>query len=84
MPDNRRQLILDYKNAFETEGGKRVLADLKILSKFDFAVSPIDNQGRIDPYMVLRNEGKRAVIIHIERKIKDNPNEDKQKGAIND
>jgi hypothetical protein len=30
---------------------------------------PQDSQGRIDPYEVMRNEGKRAVIVHIENQV---------------
>jgi hypothetical protein len=33
------------------------------------SVVPLDHQGRIDPYAVMRNEGKKVVIIHIENQI---------------
>jgi hypothetical protein len=51
------------------------------LSGFNSSVVPVDSQGRIDPYEVMRNEGKRAVIIHIEKQLIKTDNQVKQKKA---
>ena len=45
------------------------MEDLKKLARMNKSVVPVDNQGRIDPYEVMRNEGKRAVIVHIEEQL---------------
>jgi hypothetical protein len=42
---------------------------MKKLAGFNNSVVPVDNHGRIDPYEVMRNEGKRAVIVHIEKQL---------------
>jgi hypothetical protein len=72
---------MDYQNCFATQGGKRVINDLKEFVRWDTSVIPMDNNGRTDEYMVMRNEGKRSVIYHIERMLKKKPHEEKQEKA---
>ena len=75
-----KELAQTYQAVFESPNGLLILADLKKLSKFNDAIVPVDSQGRIDPYEVMRNEGKRAVMVHIEKQI-NKTFEDKQKRA---
>lgn len=70
-----QQLARDYKETYGTPGGKRVLDHMKILTKFNIATVPNDHTGRIDPYEVMRQEGMRSVIIHIETMLKKKPDE---------
>lgn len=76
-----KQLILDYKFVFSSEEGKRVLADLKKLAKLNLSIVPHDQQGRIDPMAVMRNEGQRSVLVHIYRMLEKDPYEVRQKFA---
>jgi len=76
-----KQLIMDYRFTFGSDEGKRVLADIERLAKFNLSIVPLDQQGRIDPMAVMRNEGQRSVLVHIYRKLKQDPNEKKQKVA---
>ncbi len=71
------QKTIDYKQCFGSEHGKRTLEHLKKLTKFNIAIIPCDNMGRIDPLEVMRQEGMRSVIIHIENMIKADPNQEK-------
>lgn len=59
------QLAIDYEELFKSERGKRVLADLKKKLDPDMVLKPIDAVGRIDPYKVCINNGKRAAFIYI-------------------
>lgn len=79
--DQAKQLIHDYNFVFTSEEGKRVLADLTRLSKFDYSIIPLDQQHRIDPMAVMRSEGQRSVIVHIYTKLNKDPYEVKQKVA---
>lgn len=79
--DEVKQLIKDYNFIFSLEEGKRVLADMKRLSKFDYSIIPLDQQGRIDPMAVMRSEGQRSVIVHIYTKLGKDPYEERQKIA---
>lgn len=67
--EKKEQLKMDYLETFTSPAGKRVLADLRRLSHFDLSIIPTGNDGHIDVYNVMRNEGMRAVLIHILRKI---------------
>ena len=72
-----QQLARDYKETFGTPGGKRVLDHMKILTKFNIAAVPNDFTGRIDSYEVMRQEGMRSVIIHVEMMLRKKPDETK-------
>jgi len=78
--DEKTQIISDYHEVFDTPGGKNVLNHLKKLAHFNSAFVP-RAEGRIDPYEMCREEGKRAVIVHIEMMLKKDPQE--QKGIKN-
>lgn len=80
--EKAEQLIRDYKFAFGSPDGKRVLEDLKRLANYDLVLVPLDNNGRIDSHQVMRNEGNREVVVHILRKIKVNLDKPKQTEAI--
>ena len=82
--EESQQLIIDYQNTFDSEMGRRVLADLKRLSKLNSSFVPIDNEGRIDPLQLMRNEGQRSVLVHIYTKLGKDPFEVKQERAINE
>lgn len=82
MDKEARLKIIDYKQAFGTEHGKKVIEDLKILARFNHALIPLGNDGHIDPYEVVRREGMRSVIIHIETMI--NKDLDEEKGITNE
>jgi len=75
-----KQLIIDYQETFNAESGKRVLADMKKKANYNFAVVPKDNLGHTDIYEVMRNEGKRSVIVHIESMLQKDPN--KETGSV--
>ena len=82
--EESQQLIIDYQQTFGSEMGQRVLADLKRLSKLNSSFVPIDNEGRIDPLQLMRNEGQRSVLVHIYTKLGKDPFETKQERAINE
>lgn len=76
--EKKEQVVKDYLEVFTSPHGKRVLVDLRRLSHFDFSVIPTGNDGHTDTYDVMRNEGMRAVVIHILRKIEPEPKEERQ------
>lgn len=75
--DKKKQLIHDYRETFGSESGKRVFEHLKQCAKFNVAYLPKDNQGRTDIYEMMRQNGKRAVITHIELMLTKDPYEKK-------
>jgi hypothetical protein len=77
MDDEARQLVIDYKRTYGTKAGKRVLSHMKAIAKFNIAFVPLDNIGRIDTSEIMRQEGARSVIIHIESMLNTDPNEEK-------
>lgn len=88
--DDKIQLISDYHQTFDTPAGKNVLSHMKKLAHYNMAYFPhtkilVDGQveaGVTDIYEVCREEGKRAVIVHIERWLNKDPNE--KKGITNE
>lgn len=82
--DEKKQLIIDYKQTFEAPAGKRVLEDLKKRSNVLFAPIPFDKENRLDPYLMVYQNGKRSVMIHIYAQLKKDPYEVKQVKAINE
>lgn len=78
----QNQTTIDYQQCFGSEHGKRVLGHLKKLAMFNVAVVPRGADGKIDALEVMRQEGMRSVIIHIENQLKKDPNE--VKGISND
>ncbi len=65
--EKRIQLVMDYKAAFGSSEGKRVLADLSKLCGLNFVFTPVGTDGHTDPYDVMRHEGMRTVAVHINR-----------------
>ena len=76
-----QQLARDYKETFGSEGGKRVLDHMKLLAKYNIAYVPAVT-GVIDPLEIMRQEGMRSVIIHIEMYL--NKKSDEVKGIQNE
>lgn len=64
--DLKKQQIRDYRETFGTEQGIRVLEHMKKCARYNVAYVPKDNLGRVDVNEMMRQDGKRAVIIHIE------------------
>jgi hypothetical protein len=65
------QLTKDYLETFGSIHGQRVLKNLKKLAHYDGFFWPrSERDGHTDIYDVCREAGKRAVIAHIEMKLK--------------
>jgi hypothetical protein len=75
-----KQLVKDYKETFGSAFGKRVLENLKKCGHFNSGYVPKGTNGHTDIYELCREEGKRAMIIHIERHL----NADLWQGETND
>ena len=73
--------ILEVQKCFVSPSGKVLYEVLKNFTKPDIAQIPLDSLGRIDPLMVQYNEGKRAVMAHIDALINKDLKEVKQKKA---
>jgi hypothetical protein len=73
--EKARSLALDYKQTYGTDSGKRVYEHMKRMTNFNIGVVPLDNNGKIDPYEVMRQEGMRSVIIGIETMLNKDPDE---------
>ena len=80
---DEKQTIIYYQQTFEPEAGKRVLDNLKKLSRVLLATVPMDNDGKLDPYMMAYQNGQRSVLVHIYAKLRKDPYEVKQSKAIN-
>ena len=79
--DEKKIKIRAYLDVFGSDNGRIVLKHLKILTKFNWAFVP-NTTGNIDPLEVMRQEGMRSVIIHIEMMLKKDP--DEKKGITNE
>lgn len=75
MTDEEKQRLMDYKNTFLPEAGKRVLADLKKKARYDNLAVPKDSLGRVDPWEIVRREAQRNVITNIIKQIEKVPKE---------
>ena len=75
--EKSQQLVIDFKQTFNSERGKKVLEYIKRRTKFNQAPRPCDNLGRIDPFEVMYLEGRRSVIIEIETMLAKEPGESK-------
>ena len=76
MDDKKAQ---DVQELFATEQGLRVLGYLKEFIKPNISQNPKSTLGDVDVYMVMKNEGKRAVWCHIDALINKELGKDKQK-----
>lgn len=75
-----KQLIIDYKQTFATDSGKRVLADLR--RRCPMLTEAIDATKGVDVNRILIEEGRRSVVLHIYKMLKLDPNEERQTRAI--
>lgn len=80
---DEKQKIIDYQQTFEPEAGKRVLADLRGLSKIDGYLNLTHNKD-ITAIQVAFAEGQRSFMMHIYSQIGKDPYEVRQKRAINE
>jgi len=79
MDETQKQTVIDYQTAFDTEYGRRVLADLKKTCRnWDSVVIRKDEYGRVDPYELIFAEGQRSMLIHILAYINKNPDDEQQ------
>jgi len=79
--EKQKEIVRAYQEIFLNQNGKLVLKDLRKLAKLNVTEVPLDSLGRIDPYEVMRNEGKRAVLVHIEKQLDKIDNTIKQEKA---
>lgn len=79
---DEKQKIIDYQQTFGAEAGKRVLADLRGLSKIDGYLNLTHNRD-ITAIQVAFAEGQRSFMMHIYSKMGKDPYEVKQAKAIN-
>lgn len=78
VPDEQKQLIIDYKQLFSSEKGLRVLEDLKkkcLANEMSYVPNSPDGTAF--------NEGMRNVWLHISRVMNIDLNEKKQEKAEN-
>jgi hypothetical protein len=78
--DQKKQLIIDYKQVFLTPQGERVLEDLT--KKTSLKRTTIPESGPINKDRILVEEGKRLMILYINTMLDKNPYERKQSKAI--
>lgn len=66
-----QELSRVYMNVFNTDEGQMVLEDLR--NRCYAKASTVEHQGNIDPFTVLRNEGMRSVLLHLETQLLPEP-----------
>jgi len=79
-PRWNRQLVIDYHTTFNTEGGKRVLSDLR--RRCPFLGESINVSKGVDVNKLLYLEGQRSVLLHIFKMLHRDPNEEVPERAI--
>jgi len=77
----REQLKKDYQGTFGTVEGKRVLEDLVRRSGIRRGAVSADKTQPIDPYRVVYEEGRRAVVLHIQLMVEKVAYEERSKTA---
>ena len=80
--DEKKQLIIDYKQSFEPPAGQRVIDNLRKLSRIDGYLNLANNKN-ITAIQVAFAEGQRSVMMHIYSQLGKDPYEVKQTKAIN-
>jgi hypothetical protein len=78
LTNEERQVYIDFKEAFGSIHGQRVLENLKKTFYFYESPKPKGVDGHTDIYEVMRCEGKRAVINYILKKVNADLDETKQ------
>ena len=74
--ETARSLLLDYKQTFESEYGKRVLADLeKSVSFYDFGLLPKGSDNHTDVFQVVFSAGQRYTVARIKHQLNTDPDE---------
>jgi len=76
----KKQLIIAYKNVFESPEGKLVLEDLK--KKCPTLTRPVGVTKGVDIHTLLINTGQDNVLKHIYRMLGRDPNEEIAEHAI--
>lgn len=76
-----KQLIIDYQRTFNSEEGKRVLADMRKLCPF--LTESINTTNGVDVNKLLIHEGRRSVLLHIYKMLHRDPNEEAPERAVN-
>lgn len=72
------QMVINYKQCFSSEYGKRVLEDLRNNVGFDlYSLPKIGTDGHVDPLMEMFKQGQRRVIARILHLMNCDPNEEK-------
>jgi hypothetical protein len=78
--EQKKQLIIDYKQTFNTETGKRVLNDLK--RKTTLHRSSVRPEKPIDTNRLVYDEAQRSMILYIIQMLEKDPYEARQEKAI--
>lgn len=73
LDSRAKQLILDYKTAFMSDAGVRVLEDLIKKSTINRTVVSGDPSVPIDTNRLIYSEGQRSVLLYIQSKINHEP-----------
>ena len=77
-----KQLLLDYRNTFNSPEGKRVLADLK--KRCPLLSGPLGIAKGVDVNMMLVMEGQSNIVKHIYTMLNRDPNEESPERAVNE
>ena len=64
-------MLIDYKEVFNTEAGKRVLKDLESKTTFGYGVFPRSKP--IDPSAIVWSEAQRVMFVYILKMIHKTP-----------
>jgi hypothetical protein len=75
-----KNLVIAYKNTFESPEGKLVLADLR--KRSPLLTGGLNTAGPIDVNRLLVLEGQNNVLKYIYQMLKRDPNEERQSHAI--
>ena len=68
---SRKQLIIDYRTVFESESGRRVLADLT--KRCPLLTDSVRAEHGIDVNKLIYKEGQRSVMVHIYKMLHSDP-----------
>ena len=68
-PDDYLAMAGEYRRAFTSPSGKRVIENLAEVCHQDSTTCQIDNAGRVDPLGSAQLEGRRQVYLHIQQMV---------------
>lgn len=83
MLKRNRQLITDFHLTFNSEYGKRVLADLRLKCPA-FLLSALQTNPKLDTNTEMYQAGQRSVVLYVYKMLNANPYEEKSSQAINE